>query len=464
MAAAASAALVFEPEIPAGLAPLLEQRPFGLLPVAGRPLLHHLLTALSAAGVRDVQLFVTHLPHLTRDYVGDGTRWGLRVRCHSVAAAGQFLDRHLRSMIDRRLPQGGIAMGMDCLAHAATLRAMLLECATAPCRLEAPGGVALPCFAVAPEGKRAQAVRLDRFFADDPLLVDSPKALWHANARALQALGDAPHKERRVGDGVFIGSHCRLHESAQLAEPCLLGAGSVLERRVRIGAQSIIGAGAIIDEASEVRSSIVFDGTYVGPHSFIDGKLLDGCRMVDIASGDVVYLDDPAMLGTAAQHLAGSVSLRGAAEWSLAACAATLLAIPLLCFMAVRRLRGREAFKRERHFVPAGRDLSGAVGSRQLELLALDGVAHPAWRRAPWLLAVLAGRLRLFGTLLPSRRPAFPHGALAQSCAMLLQAPEAPADEPLAQTPVQWAGRAARTLSGWLADLLRPAARAGERT
>ncbi|MDH5534026.1 MAG: NDP-sugar synthase, partial [Betaproteobacteria bacterium] len=419
MHAVPALALVFEPEVPASLAPLLEQRPFGLLPLAGRPLLHHQLSALAAAGVREVQLYVSHLPHLTRDFVGTGARWGLRVRCHSVAAAGQFLERPLRALIDRRLGQGGIAMAMNCFVDAATLRAMMLECGAAPLRLQAGSGHALPCFAVPERARRMDAPSMARFHADDPILIDSPKALWQANVRLLEGMRSVAHRERRVADAVYLGNGCRLHESAQLAEPSLIGARSVLGRRTRVGAHSIIGQDVFLDESSEVHASIVFDGTYVGPHGFIEGKLVDGCRMVDVESGEAVYIDDPSLLGTSAQHRSAGDSLRACAEWMLAASMLALTALPVLGFALARALRGRRVLSREHRFIPTGRLLSGEVSSRKVALLTLEGVPHPAWRRVPWLLAVLKGELQLVGTTLPAEKPAFAYAALSQSYAML---------------------------------------------
>lgn len=62
------------------LRPLTNDLPKALIPVAGRPFADHQLAWLAAEGVTDVVFAIGHLGALIRGFVGDGTRWGLRVR------------------------------------------------------------------------------------------------------------------------------------------------------------------------------------------------------------------------------------------------------------------------------------------------------------------------------------------------------------------------------------------------
>jgi NDP-sugar pyrophosphorylase family protein len=52
--------------------------PKTLLPVAGRPFADHQLSWLSRDGVTDVVYAIGHLGDQIREFVGDGSRWGLR--------------------------------------------------------------------------------------------------------------------------------------------------------------------------------------------------------------------------------------------------------------------------------------------------------------------------------------------------------------------------------------------------
>lgn len=62
------------------LAPLTDTTPKPLVPVAGRPLLEYILDFLRAGGISDVVINLHHLGQRIADHVGDGGRFGLRVR------------------------------------------------------------------------------------------------------------------------------------------------------------------------------------------------------------------------------------------------------------------------------------------------------------------------------------------------------------------------------------------------
>jgi NDP-sugar pyrophosphorylase family protein len=62
------------------LAPLTDTVPKPLVPVAGRPLLEHLLECLRAGGIQEVVVNLHHLGHLIREHLDDGERFGLRIR------------------------------------------------------------------------------------------------------------------------------------------------------------------------------------------------------------------------------------------------------------------------------------------------------------------------------------------------------------------------------------------------
>ena len=60
--------------------PLAETRPKHLLPIAGKPLIGHLLSALSAVAVTDVLLVVGFRADTIRTSLGDGTSFGVQLR------------------------------------------------------------------------------------------------------------------------------------------------------------------------------------------------------------------------------------------------------------------------------------------------------------------------------------------------------------------------------------------------
>jgi mannose-1-phosphate guanylyltransferase len=115
------------------LAPLTNTVPKPLVPVGGRPLLEHILEFLHAGGIRDVVVNLHHLGHRIEAHLGDGSRFGLRIRyswedpildtgggikrAESLLAGEPFvvmngdslLELRLQELIDFHRTRGGVA-------------------------------------------------------------------------------------------------------------------------------------------------------------------------------------------------------------------------------------------------------------------------------------------------------------------------------------------------------------------
>ena len=115
------------------LAPITHTTPKPLVPVAGRPLLERLLEFLRAGGIEEVVINLHHLGHRIEEHVGDGRRFGLRVRYSPedpildtgggikraepllagepfvVANGDSLLEIRLRDFIDWHRAHGGVA-------------------------------------------------------------------------------------------------------------------------------------------------------------------------------------------------------------------------------------------------------------------------------------------------------------------------------------------------------------------
>ncbi len=61
------------------LEPLTETQPKAMLPVAGKPILQHILEALREAGVREVSVLIGYLGEAIRERFGDGSELGMRI-------------------------------------------------------------------------------------------------------------------------------------------------------------------------------------------------------------------------------------------------------------------------------------------------------------------------------------------------------------------------------------------------
>ena len=62
------------------LRPLTDHLPKPMLPVAGRPLLEHIIIHLRSCGIDDLAVNLCHHPTAVIDYFGDGCRWAVNLR------------------------------------------------------------------------------------------------------------------------------------------------------------------------------------------------------------------------------------------------------------------------------------------------------------------------------------------------------------------------------------------------
>lgn len=84
------------------LRPLTNDRPKSVLPVLNRPFLEHFIAYLKHYGVENIILTLSYMPDVIREYVGDGSRYGVRLTycledeplgtAGAVRNAEEFLD------------------------------------------------------------------------------------------------------------------------------------------------------------------------------------------------------------------------------------------------------------------------------------------------------------------------------------------------------------------------------------
>ncbi|MFA6109966.1 MAG: nucleotidyltransferase family protein [Candidatus Latescibacterota bacterium] len=62
------------------LRPLTDTCPKPMIPIGGRPLLEHVVRLLARHGFDELVVNLHHLPQPIQDHLGDGSRWGVRIR------------------------------------------------------------------------------------------------------------------------------------------------------------------------------------------------------------------------------------------------------------------------------------------------------------------------------------------------------------------------------------------------
>jgi NDP-sugar pyrophosphorylase family protein len=168
------------------LRPLTERWPKSILPIDGRPVLAVLLRELAAAGCRRVWLVTGHLPDQVEALAGDGSAFGVSVRCvrqpdvlGSADAVQRAVDSGAEppliiSAADTVFTRGDVGRFADAFASAQSAGAVAV-------RTDPPPGPDRPAV-------RRDGSRIVRLRDDDASEGWTPAPLWGLDAAIAQRL------------------------------------------------------------------------------------------------------------------------------------------------------------------------------------------------------------------------------------------------------------------------------------
>jgi hypothetical protein len=227
------------------------------------------------------------------------------------------------------------------------------------------------------------------------MVIRTPQDLLLANRRAIG--GELPDLVRRgfeTRPGVWLCRGARVHPTARLVPPVVVGLNSEVGREATIEA-AVIGDEVIVEAHSTIRDSVVLNRTHIGGGLRVRGAIVDRQTLGDVAAGTWVHVDDPRILGdTRAPFRSNPGSVIGRAAAAMLLLATALAWLPGLVVLAFetwgRPFRSKRVMGAHGKPVPLRRvAVRGPVG-RMLERLYL--------KRAPYLWNVVRGDLHWVGT------------------------------------------------------------------
>ncbi|MSQ14124.1 MAG: hypothetical protein EXR47_08375 [Dehalococcoidia bacterium] len=324
------------------LSPLTSLRPKVMLPVANKPILQHVLEALSENGVRDIILVVGYCREYVQDALGSGESLGVRIRY--VVQEQQLGTGNALAMAQGMTDERFLIVPGDNLVLAATLRpllqgqeqSVLVKESGSPFHyglvmvrdgqvthfMEKPG---VQVSRWVNTGNYMLSNRVFRYLKNE---VDLPSALqrmvddgttvrivpteetwldatypWdllNINNIALEQTQSLFEGERE--DGVIIkgrvrvgkGSVIRAH--SYLVGPLTIGAGTEIGPYAALFPGTSIGNNVVISPFSEVRNSILENSVQIGSHSVVTNAIIsEGCTFGArfLARGGLVTVQSP---------------------------------------------------------------------------------------------------------------------------------------------------------------------------
>jgi hypothetical protein len=380
-----------------------------LLVLADKPMLQRALERLVELGCREVLVVLGEVSAPYRALLGDGRRWGCRIAYCSAddgALPLRVLKRYLPPPGRRVLVAVSDSVVLSELASARSEALFWVDsdvlCWTGWARLDgnqierlllrADSRATLEMNLLCASDVPRQRERHPLISSEARLVLDSLPRLLGARgaARGIARLPQRP--------GIWIGNGSRVHPTAQLIAPVCIGSHAHIGPDAVIGPHALIGEGCVLDRACRVSGALVAAHTYVGAGVELAGAVVFGPRYAHVRLGQVLYVDEHALLGMlGAHHRPGFgqrllARLLWTASWPLARLLAArghVAAPPAAIGIAQWNVRHARIDAARLNLVPARAGIySGAAHAWQTHFLH---TLHPG------LLDVAGGRAVLIG-------------------------------------------------------------------
>ncbi|HKW58261.1 MAG TPA: sugar phosphate nucleotidyltransferase [Candidatus Dormibacteraeota bacterium] len=336
------------------LRPLTSNMPKPLVPVAGRPIMEHILLHLRRHQLRDVVATVQYLGASIRNYFGDGSEQGVALTysvedsplgtAGSVMLARQQLNEPFVVISGDSLTD--IDLGAAARFHRERKAIATIVLKPVPNPLEygvvvVDEGGAVQRFIEKPSwGEVISDLANTGIYVLDPAVFDFfrpgeitdwsgdvfPKLLkegehvfgWIANGYWEDVGGHSAYVKanfdclegkvkvtipgERVGDSTWIHPDAEVFPGARVDGPAFIGAGAKVRSGAWVNGPAVVGAYTTIDSGVKLSNSIVWDHSYVGLHSRLRGAVV--CRSVTIKNG--CLLEEGSVIGSDVTIGAGS--------------------------------------------------------------------------------------------------------------------------------------------------------------
>jgi len=328
------------------LRPLTSNMPKPLVPVAGRPIMEHILLHLRRHQLRDVVATVQYLGAQIRNYFGDGSEQGVALTysvedsplgtAGSVMLARQQLNetfvvisgdsltdidlgaaarfhrerKALATIVLKPVPnpleygvvvvdEGGAVQRFiekpswgEVISDLANTGIYILD--PAVFNFFRPGEVTDWSGDVFPrllkEGEHVFGWIADGYWED----VGSHAAYVKANFDCLDGKVKVQLPGERTGESIWIHPDAEVFPGARVDGPALIGAGAKVRAGAWVNGPAVLGAYTTVDSGVKISNSIIWDHSYIGLNSRLRGAVV--CRGVTVKNG--CLLEEGAVIGS----------------------------------------------------------------------------------------------------------------------------------------------------------------------
>ncbi len=345
------------------LRPLTSTIPKAMVSIVNRPFLDHVIAHLKAHNVDEIILTLCYMPQEIKKHFGDGR--GLNVKLvyaveeTPLGTAGAvkhvehyldgplivlngdvFTDMDLTEMLAFHREKGAkVTIGLTPVDDPTSFGLVETNTKGKVRRfVEKPSWEAVTtnmvntgCYILEPEGLKHIPERTFHMFEhglfptllqlDVPVYGFPGKGYWidigtpenylRVHHDILRGKLGASFPGQKVSEGVWAEEGCRIHRTAQLNGPIVLGNDCTIGPYARIMGPVVMGSGCVIGEETVVREAVLWKNVEVGSRSTLSGCIISsGCRV-----GNGVWVMDGSVIGDSAIIGDGNKLERGMAIW-----------------------------------------------------------------------------------------------------------------------------------------------------
>src|SRR2546428_8926496 len=328
------------------LRPLTSRQPKPLVPVAGRPIMEHILLHLRRHQMRDVIATVQYLGASIRNYFGDGSEQGVALTysvedsplgtAGSVMLARQQLTEPFLVISGDALTDVDLGAAVRFHREHRALATIVLKPVPNPLEYGVvvvdEGGVVRRSIEKPSWGEVISDLANTGIYVLDPAVFDFfrpgevtdwsgdvfPKLLkqgepvfgwvasgyWEdvgshgayvkANFDCLEGRVKVQIPGERRGESIWVHPDAEVSQHARIDGPALICAGAKVRSGAWVNGPCVVGGYATIDTGAKVSNSIMWDHTYIGENSRLRGAVV--CRSVTVKNG--CLLEEGSVIGS----------------------------------------------------------------------------------------------------------------------------------------------------------------------
>ncbi len=309
------------------LRPLTIRRPKPMVPIAGKPVMEHILNLLKRHGITEVVVTVQYLASSIEDYFGSGSQFGMRITysredvplgtAGSVKNAEEQLTEPFLVISGDALTDYNLTDLIEYHNDKKSLATLLLAHVPNPLEygviitnedghitqfLEKPSWGEVFSDTIN-TGIYVLDPKIFTYFEKDkafdfsqelfPFMLKkgdpiygyvTPSGYWcdvgnlgeymRANADVLQGQVDIEIPAKNIGGNIWCEEGVEIDEGAQLYGPVYLGHDCKVRSGAIIHGPSMIGSYTIVDERAQVDRSIVWNNSYIGERAELRGAIV----------------------------------------------------------------------------------------------------------------------------------------------------------------------------------------------